>query len=441
MSKHVRTHDPQRRRFLTSSGALVLAAAGASATRTVMGQTRGNGAEIAIVGAGAAGTSLANRLANALDDANITVIDPRVTHIYQPGLTMVAATGWRADKVQEPASRYMPGDVRWLQESVVEYEPENNRVRTDAGTVVEYDYLLVATGVTLDFDRIEGMDPGLIGAHGIGCVYDHPDHAAATSRVIDRFVEEGGEGLFIQPPGAIKCAGAPFKISLLTEDRLRRAGTRDDSDLTFVAPTRGLFSQPDIDDFLKEQMPGPRGFSMAWEQELIGIEPEARRATLATHNGERTVDYDFIHVVPPMSPPDAVLESDLVWADGDFAGWLEVDRHTLQHRRYPNIFGVGDVIGTPIGKTAASVKDQVPIAVDNLLDVIADREPQSRYNGYTSCPLLTEMGRGILVEFDYSLDMVPSFNFISPYREHWVPWLLKDRMLQPAYQAMLRGRV
>ena len=120
---------------------------------------------------------------------------------------------------------------------------------------------------------------------------------------------------------------------------------------------------------------------------------------------------------------------------------MEVDKFTLQHRRYANVFGSGDCLGVPIGKTAASVKAQVPVATANLISSIAGQALSAQYNGYTSCPLITRKGQGILVEFNYDLDMVPSFPFISPYEQHWFPWMLKDRMLHAAYNAMLRGRV
>ena len=137
-----------------------------------------------------------------------------------------------------------------------------------------------------------------------------------------------------------------------------------------------------------------------------------------------------------------VRQSDLVWQSGAFAGnWLEVDQYSLQHRRYPNVFGVGDVIGTPFGKTAASVKLQAPVAEQNILAYLAGQPLTARYNGYTSCPLITSIGRAILSEFGYEGKLMPSFSFISPTEESWTVWMMKEQMLQPAYNAMLHGRV
>lgn len=432
----------QRRRFLAATalgGAAIAGGVGPMLASRPAAAVSTN-ARIIIVGAGAAGLSLATRLARGLDGARITIIDSREQHYYQPGLTLVATGAWKPQRVVDSNARYIDDSVEWLRDSVVDFDPDANRVHLASGSQREYDYLLVATGLKVDYAQIEGFEPSLIGTNGIGCVYDNPDHAERTWRAISRFIETGGVGVFNRPPGAIKCAGAPLKVTMLTEHGLRQAGNRGKATIEYIQPGRALFSQPDTNDFLLEHFPA-RGINVHWEHRLIGIEPGRREARLATPDGERTIQYDFLHVPPPMTAPDSVRNSALAAPEGPFTGWLEVDQFTMQHTRYPNVFGAGDVVGTPIGKTAASVKAQVPVAAENLISLIQGRELRARYDGYTSCPLITERGSGILVEFDYDLKMVPSFPFISPYREHWVPWLMKDRMLHAAYNAMLRGRV
>lgn len=399
-------------------------------------------AHIVIVGAGAAGVSMANRLARETKGARITIIDRRELHTYQPGLTLVATGIWKPTKVVDSNAHYIPNKVNWIKETVTEFNPEGNEVVTDTGQRVAYDYLMVATGLELNFEAIEGMHAGLIGKHGIACVYDNPENAMNSWNVISQFTDEGGVGIFTRPPGAIKCAGAPLKIAMLTEHQLRTKGNRERAQLTYTAPATGLFSQPDVNEFLKSHLP-ERGFNMHWNSRLTAIDAQAKRATFQTAEGMQQVEYDFIHVVPPMRAPDALRNSMLAAQAGPFAsgGWLEVNKHSLQHARFSNVFGAGDCVGTPIGKTAASVKAQVPVAVHNLLQVIQGKAADAAYNGYTSCPLVTEKGEAMLVEFDYDLKMVPSFGFINPLQRHWVPWVMKDYMLQGAYNAMLRGRV
>ena len=433
-----------RRKFLKVSAAGALAGTLPATAILTSGaaeaiETR---ARIVIVGAGAAGISLASRLAKAIKNPDITIIDAREAHYYQPGLTLVAVGAWKdASKVVDHNDRYLPRSVKWVKDRVAAFDPEQNQVYTHSGASIAYDYLLVATGVEVRFDLVDGLHPNLIGSYGIGCVYDTPEHGAATAQAINELVANGGKALMTRPITAIKCAGAPVKIALLTEHRLREANTRNRVDMHYLSAEAALFSQPDINQFLYEHMP-KRGIAIRNRHELVAVDPGRKQATFRTDNGEVTEDYDFIHAVPPMTAPSPVRESPLAWQEGPFSGWLEVDRHTLQHPRYRNVFGVGDVVGTPVGKTAASVKAQVPVAVANLLAHLQGQtDLPARYDGYTSCPLITERGKAILVEFDYELKMVPSFGFINPYQEHWVPWILKDKMLQAAYQAMLRGRV
>ncbi|MGY6554966.1 MAG: NAD(P)/FAD-dependent oxidoreductase [Wenzhouxiangella sp.] len=434
--------DPGRRRLLQASGVgLVGLAAGGSMLKSEPAKAVNTAARIVIVGGGAAGLAAANRLSRGLNGAQLTIIERREQHTYQPGLTMVATGIWRPGKVMDRNERYMPRGINWVRGMVTEFDPDANRVITDSGQVIPYDYLLVATGLKVDYNAVEGMSPDLIGREGIGCVYDNQDHATRTWQAIDRFASEGGVGLFTRPRGGLKCAGAPLKICMLTEDLMQRRGTRERGQLYYPTAITELFAVKATHNFLVDNFAN-RGIQTKVNHNLVGIEPERKRATFETPEGRIRMDYDFIHVVPEMRAPDALANSPLAWQDGPFAvgNWMEVDRHSMRHPRYPNVFGAGDCVGTPIAKTAASVKAQVPVAVENMIQAIQQGEMTGSYNGYTSCPLITARGRAILVEFDYSLNMVPSFPFISPYREHWVPWVMKDRMLQPAYNAVLRGR-
>lgn len=436
--------DAERRQFLKFStmGGVAAATFGLAPFVRAQASTIATNARIIIMGGGAAGISLANRLARGTTGADITVIDDRERHLYQPGLTLVATGVWQSNAVVDTTQRYIPRTVNWLKTQVTVVDADQNRVQTTDGTWLDYDYLLVATGLELNFSAIEGMSPELIGTNGIGCVYDNPEHAEKTWQQLNAFSEKGGVGVFTRAPGAIKCAGAPLKVAMLAEHNLRQRGLRENVDLQYTAPGTGLFSQPDVDQFLKGHFPA-RNMHINWQHRLTAIDAHAKRATFATAEGSRTIDYDFIHVVPPMQAPKVIRESALAASEGPFAngGWVEVDQFTMQHKRFPNVFAAGDCVGTPIGKTAASVKAQVPVVVHNLLAVIAGNTPSARYNGYTSCPLITERGEAMLVEFDYELAMIPSFGFINPMKAQWVPWIMKDKMLRGAYNAMLRGRV
>lgn len=335
----------------------------------------------------------------------------------------------------------MPRGVEWVEAAVAEFDPEANAVVTTTGQRIDYDFLMVATGLKLNYEAIEGMDVSLIGRDGIASIYAGPEQARASAAVIDGFIDAGGVGLFGRPAGEMKCAGAPLKITFITDDKARSRGRRGSVELIYNAHNPAVFSVVPVNDRVAEMFAG-RDIAVNYSHVLKAIDPGAKQATYATESGDITLDYDFIHVVPPMRAPDAVLASPLPWQDGALAadGWIEADRETLRHPRYPNVFAVGDIAGVPRGKTAASVKWQVPVVVDNLVAETAGRTPQAVYNGYTSCPMVTGIGKAMLIEFDYDGNLIPSFPFIDPLKELWVSWLIEEKGLLGAYRAMLRGR-
>lgn len=429
-----------RREFLAGGGGTALLAALPTATPAAA-QTSGARARIVIAGAGAAGLAMAARLRRGMPNATLTIIDARKEHHFQPGFTLVGAGLWAPDHVVGSNADYMPRGVEWIGEAVAEFDPDANAIVTASGRRVDYDFLIVATGLKLDYAAIEGMDAALIGREGIASIYAGPAEAAASAVAIDRFLDAGGVGLFGRPAGEMKCAGAPLKITFIADDKARRQGRRGAVELIYNAHGPAVFAVPPVNDKVKEMF-SARGVAVNYGHVLKAIDPGAKRATYRTEGGDVTLDYDFIHVVPPMRAPDAVRESPLPWQEGNLAadGWVEADKATLRHPRYPNVFSVGDIAGVPRGKTAASVKWQVPVVVENLIAETAGRTPAAAYNGYTSCPMVTGYGRAMLIEFDYDGTLVPSFPFIDPLKEMWVSWLIEEKGLLGAYRAMLRGR-
>ena len=433
-----------RRRALML-GAAATATAGL-APALAQAQSRGKvktQARIVIAGGGAAGLTAANRLSESLDGARIIMIDARKEHYYQPGFTLVGAGIKPRDYVVSTTGEYLPSGVEWMQASVAEIDPDGNKVVTDTGEAVPYDFLIVATGLRLNYGEIEGMDPGLIGKEGIASIYNGPDAAAASWQALSAFVDQGGRAVFTRPATEMKCAGAPLKYTFLAEDRLTRNGTRSKSEVVYNSNNKALFSVPIVSEKVR-MLYQERGVNVNYERVLKRMDPGRRIATFSTPDGgTEDQNYDFIHVIPPMRAPEAVMNSPLSWKEGPWApeGWMQVDKGTLRHVQYRNVFGVGDIAGVPKGKTAASVKWQVPVAVDHLVAEIAGKESDARYTGYTSCPLITRLGQAMLVEFDYDNNLVPSFpGMIAPLEELWISWVMKTMALKPTYISMLRGR-
>jgi sulfide:quinone oxidoreductase len=430
-----------RRTFLaTAAGAAAIGAAAAG--RPARAQRVPTSARIVILGAGAAGTAMANRLDDMLDGAQITLIDGRPQHWYQPGFTLIAAGLKPADYSVSRTAQWLPRRATWIEDKVAEIDPEAKAVRTLGGQRVDYDFLVVATGLDLRFDEIEGFSLDLVGSNGIGAVYAGPDYAARTWAELDRFTERGGEALFFRPATEMKCAGAPLKYTFITDDYARRKGTRAATNITYAAHSGSLFGVPIVNEKVR-MLFDDRGVSVVHDHVLRAIDPGARVATFETPDGMVDLPYDFTNVIPPMRAPRAVMDSPLSWKTGKWAdqGWVEADPYTMRSVSYADVFAVGDVAGVPKGKTAASVKWQVPVAADHIVAAIQGQDSDAVYNGYTSCPLITRIGRAMLIEFDYQNNLVPSFpGVIAPLEELWISWLMKEIALKATYNAMLRGR-
>ncbi|KPP86997.1 MAG: sulfide:quinone oxidoreductase [Rhodobacteraceae bacterium HLUCCO07] len=428
-----------RRGFLGLASGAALLAAGARPAAARKVQTK---AKIVILGAGAAGTALANRLVERLDGAEITLVDGRAEHWYQPGFTLIAAGLKPAGYSVSQTAEWLPSEVTLVAEYAAEIDPEAQTLTTASGQSLDYDYLITAPGLVLDWDAIEGFSLDLVGKDGVGAVYAGPDYAAATWAEMDRFTSTGGKAVFLRPSTEMKCAGAPLKYTFLTEDYASKKGNRDKIEVEYWNNSGALFGVPIVAEKVR-MLFDQRGIRTELNRVLKSMDPVKKILTFEDVDGiAHETDYDFTNMIPPQRAPDVIRQSGLSWENRWVdQGWVEVDQYTLRHNRYPNVFAVGDVAGVPKGKTAASVKWQVPVVEDHLVAQIAGDTTDTAYNGYTSCPLITRVGSAMLVEFDYNNDLVPSFpGVIAPLEELWISWLMKEVALKPTYNAMLRGK-
>ena len=364
---------------------------------------------IVIIGGGAAGISMAARLKRLLKNPDITIIDPSDRQYYQPGFTLIAGGVYGADDVWKPQDECMPDDVKWIKDSVTLVHPAQNRVETLRSGILDYDYLVLAPGIQINWDKVEGISLDTLGAGNAHSIYDHRG-AQLTWPAMKEFAEKGGRGIFCDTYTKHKCGGAPKKICLLSWDNARKNGTTDRLDMTYYTAE----TQVDMMPFKKTSTPF-------------------------------TEDYDFMHFMAPQSAPDFVRESGLSWTEGKLAadGWAMVDQQTLIHKTYPNIISLGDCAGIPTSKTSAAVRKQVPIAVENLIATMEGRRPEAIYDGYAACPIVTDYGHVLLCEFDYDKNPKISFPFslFDMSKEQWVAWILKVYILKPFYfHMMLKGR-
>jgi sulfide:quinone oxidoreductase len=439
MLKLALTHD-----ILASRRGFLGLAAGGLATATALRPARAariaTKARIVVIGAGAAGTAIVNRLSDRLEGAAITIVDGRAEHLYQPGLSLVAAGLRPASYTVSKTTDWLPRGITLVAEPAAAIDPVAKTVATAGGKTIPYDFLIVAPGLVLDHGAIAGFSLDLVGKNGIGALYAGPDYAARTWAAASKFAETGGKGLFTRPATEMKCAGAPLKHTFLIDDIAGRTVGKGKFKITYAAHNDVLFSVPIVSEKVR-MLFEERGIGAVYGHVLKAVDPGRRIATFATSGGDKEIEYDYLHVIPPQRAPEVVRQSGLSWADRwKDQGWVEVDQKTLRHRRYPDVFALGDVAGVPKGKTAASVKWQVPVVEDHLIAAIQGRQGTEIYDGYTSCPLITRVGRAMLVEFDYHNNLTPSFpGVIAPLEELWISWLMKEVALKATYNAMLRG--
>ncbi len=433
--------------------------------------------KILIVGGGLAGLSTAAKLTNTLSNPDITVIEPNPISVsYQPGQTLIGAGVWEKSDIVYNTKDFVPSGVKMIKDKVVEFDPENNKVMTESGQTISYDYLVIATGLVLDYAKIKGLEGvGLssevnsevskkIGKNGVHSIY-YADGAVNTWKGLQELISEAKTGkklkaLYTHPNTPIKCGGAPKKIMYLTEARLREAGVRDNIELSFYPNGGKMFGVPEYHDAIVKQFEA-RDMKWEYKNNLIEIDTDKKIAIFEKRwleKGEWDSDiedydmismskkvereYDFIHIAPPMRAPDAVKNSSLAWQRGSASkgGWVELDKETLQHSRYKNIFGLGDVAGIPMGKTGGSTRKQYKVVVENLVSLMEGKELTSKYTGYTVCPLITDIGAVMLAEFDWSKKPTPSFP-LDPTVERYIWWLLKVYALKPmTIYGMLSGR-
>ena len=429
--------------------------------------------KILIIGGGLAGISTAARLVNTLSNPDITIIEPNPKSVsYQPGTTLIASGVYTKADIDYNTSDFVPKGVTILKDKAIEFNPESNTVALESGETISYDFLVVAAGITLDYGAIKGLEEvgdaysagdaskilKTFGDSGITSVYNI-DSAVAMWDQMQKFIQKAKSGqkvrgVFTDPATAIKCGGAPKKVMYLTNARLVEAGARENADLSFFADSGKLFGVKEYADAIEKQFIA-RDMKWNFNHNLVEVNIAKKTAIFDKHWQEKgaydkdleeyemitkhlsvEVPFDFLHITPPQKAPDEIGKS----AIGSAKGWVPVNKETLQHVKYSNIFAIGDIAAVPMGKTGGSVRKQYKVLVDNLVSVMEGKELTSKYEGYTVCPLITDIGKVMLAEFDWTAKPTPSFP-LDPTQERYIWWLLKVYLLKPMTQyGMLSGK-
>ncbi|KPK29505.1 MAG: pyridine nucleotide-disulfide oxidoreductase [Nitrospira bacterium SG8_35_1] len=396
--------------------------------------------KIVIIGGGNAGISVAAQLLIKNPSLDIAIVEPSDKHYYQPGWTLVGGGAFDIKNTVRNESDFIPKNVSWIKDGAERFEPENNLVITASGQNITYDFMVVCSGIQLDWHLIRGL-PETLGKNGVCSNYSF-DIAPYTYECIKNF--KGGKALFTQPASLIKCGAAPQKIMYLAADNFRSRGVLRDSEVFFYTGKPGLLRVPEINRALLE-IAKRYGINLVFQSTLIEVRGESKEAVFEVTKGDEkeqvTVQYDMLHVAPPMSAPDCIRNSPLA-VDGDPLGWVDIDKETLQHNRYKNIFSLGDVANAGDTKTGGAVRKQAPVLVNNLLSALKGKSAAglSRYNGYTVCPITTGYGKLLLAEFDHDNKLLPTFPF-DQTQERYSMWLLiKHAMPWMYWNRILKGK-
>lgn len=391
--------------------------------------------EVLIVGGGTAGITVAAMLRNKPDAPEVTIIEPSEKHYYQPIWTLVGAGVFPREISERNEAEFIPPGVTWIKDYVDTFQPEQNAVTLRSGEQHTYDYLVVAPGIQIDWDKIPGLKEGLAKAGSGVCSNYSYDTVNSTWEALKNVKK--GKAIFTAPSTPIKCGGAPQKIMYLAADYFHKHGLQNKVEVVFASAGTVIFGVAKYRAAL-EKVVARYGIKTDFYQELVEVRPDEKIAVFEhRQTGEKKeMEYEMLHVTPPQSAPDFLKKSPL----GNEAGWVSVDKETMQHTKYPNIFSCGDASSLPTSKTGAAIRKQAPLLVKNLMAVMHGQALTGAYNGYTSCPLVTGYGSLILAEFDYDSQPAESFPF-DQAQERYSMYALKAYGLPQMYwHGMLKGR-
>lgn len=394
--------------------------------------------KILIVGGGNAGLSVAAQLLRKDKSLEISIIDPSEKHYYQPAWTLVGAGIFDIHKTIRNEKDYIPKGAKWIKDAVETFLPDENKVVCKSGASYLYDIMVVCPGIQLDWNKIKGFKETL-GQNNVSCNYSF-DFAPYTWELIKNF--KGGTAVFTNPMGPVKCGGAPHKIMYLACDYWRKQGILDKCNVHYLTGAGVIFDVKEyaatLTDVIKKNNIQPH-----FGVNVTEIDGATKTVYYEEKNAEavavrKEMKFDICHAVPPQSAPDFIKNSPLADPKNPF-GFVEINKGTMQHTRYANVFSLGDCTNAPAKKTGAAIRKQAPVVVTNILSILAQQQVVAEYDGYSACPIPTQYGKLMLAEFDYSNTPKMTFPF-DQIKPRWSMWILKTKILPWLYwNKILKG--
>ena len=356
--------------------------------------------DVLILGGGVGGTIVANLVAKEVGgEARVTLLDSTGSHVYQPGFLYVAIGKEKPESLRRPEASLIRDEVKLVVDTATLIDPAAQKVVLKTGRTLRYDELLIATGSRTVIDEV----PGGAGAHDFYTM----DGAQRLQRALSEFV--AGKIVIGVAGIPYKCPPAPVEFAFLLDDYLRARHIRERCQVHLLSPLNRAFTI-EATSKLVQPILAERGIKLTGFFNVESVDPIAK--TVTSLEGE-TVDYDLLVLVPPHRGQKVIEDSML----GDERGWLPVDRNTLKHTGFDNVWAIGDATNIPISKSGSVAHYEATVAAAEIVAAVRGEAPPAHvYDGKVMCFLETGHGQATTIQFDY--DHPP----VSPSPSHFWHW-------------------
>jgi sulfide:quinone oxidoreductase len=351
-----------------------------------------------ILGAGTAGTMVANKMAENLDanEWKIIIVDRDENHYYQPGFLFIPFGIYSPSDVIKPKRNFLPPQVQVIFSDIEVIEPDQNRVRlSKADQVIHYDYLVIATGTHTVPEETSGMLDG--GWRKNVFDFYSVDGAAALSRFLKFW--KGGRMLVNVVEMPIKCPVAPLEFLFLADWFFHERGIRDKVEIVYATPLPGAFTKPRASSILGNLL-DEKGIHL--EPDFAIMEVDSGAQVIRSYD-EREIGYDLLVTVPTNMGAEVIERSGM----GDELNFVPTDKHTLQSSQWENVWVIGDASNVPTSKAGSVAHFQLEVLVENMLRHMEGLEPLPKFDGHANCYIETGFEKGILIDFNYDVEPLP----------------------------------
>ncbi len=353
--------------------------------------------KLLILGAGTAGTMVANRLGRSLDmeEWQITLVDQDPVHYYQPGFLFIPFDIYTKKDVVKPKRDFVPPHVKFVQSAIEIIEPEHNRVRLSNGVMLNYDFLVIATGSDIHPEETPGLADGEWGK-SIHTFYSYEGALALEAKLR---TWEGGRMVVNVVDNPIKCPVAPLEFLMLADWCCHQRGLRDRVELVYVTPLPGAFTKPVASKMLGDILT-EKNIQVESEFLIERVDPEAKK--IISYD-EREIEYDLLVSVPLNKGAEVVGKSGL----GDELNYSPVDKNTFLSTKFDNIFVLGDASNAPTSKAGSVAHFAVELFSENFVRYTQGLELLQNFDGHANCFIESGFGKGVLIDFNYDQEPLP----------------------------------